>query len=139
MAANFTYFLSNAILGHILGKTAYSMPTVYVALSSTTPTVSGTNFTEPTIGTGGYARVATSGATWNAAASGSTTNAASISFPNSTAAWTSGASNLTYVGLYDAATAGNFLGFGLISNPAPVNGSGVTVSLPIGDLTVSLT
>ena len=71
-------YLANKLLDHQLGKTAYTMPTVYVGLSSTTPTVGGTNITEPS--TGSYARVATSASTWTAASGGATSNAAAITF-----------------------------------------------------------
>ena len=107
-----TTYLANKLLDHQLGKTAFTMPTVYVALSSTTPALGGTNVTEPSAGA--YARVATSGATWNAAASGTTANAAAITFPTATADWLA-AANLTYGVLYDAVTAGNCLGYGVLT------------------------
>ena len=75
----YTYYTTNKVIDHVNGKTSFSMPTVYVGLSSTTPTLAGANITEPS--TGGYSRVATSGATWNASVNGTTTNAAAITFP----------------------------------------------------------
>lgn len=123
----------NKLIDHQLGKTAYTMPTVYVALSSTTPVIAGTGVTEPS--GGGYARVATSGATWSAAAGGTTSNAAAITFPTATADWASGA-NLTYGLLYDAPTAGNFLGFGVLT-VAKNCLNGDTISIAIGGLTVT--
>ena len=127
-------YLANKLLEHQLGKTAYTMPTVYVALSSTTPTLSGTNVTEPSGGS--YARVATSGATWGTAASGSITNAAAITFPTATADWVAGA-NLTYGVLYDASSAGNCLGYGALT-VAKNALNGDTVSIAIGGLTVTI-
>lgn len=128
-------YLANKLLDHQLGKTAYTMPTVYVALSSTTPTAAGTNVTEPSGGS--YARVATSGATWATAASGATSNAAAITFPTATASWVSG-SNLTHVALYDASSTGNMLAFGTITVPKSAI-SGDTVSIAIGELDITLT
>lgn len=128
-------YLANKLLDHQLGKASYTMPTVYVGLSSTTPTASGSNVTEPS--TGSYARVATSASTWNAASSGSTSNALAITFPEATADWLS-AANLTHGLLFDAPSGGNFLGFGALTAPKNAQ-SGDTISIPAGQLTVSLT
>jgi hypothetical protein len=127
-------YLANKLLEHQLGKTAFTMPTVYVAMSSTTPTLTGTNVTEPS--TGGYTRVATSGATWGTAAAGSITNATAITWPAASADYLAGA-NLTYGALYDAITAGNFLGFGVITVAKNVL-NGDTASIPIGGITVTI-
>jgi hypothetical protein len=107
---------------------------VYVGLSSTTPTTAGANITEPS--TGGYARVATSGATWNAASAGSTTNASAITFPAATADYLAQA-NLTYGVLYDASTAGNVLGYGALTVAKNVL-NGDTASIAAGTLTITL-
>lgn len=127
-------YLANKLLDHQLGKTSFTMPTVYVGLSSTTPALNGTGITEPSGGS--YARVATSGATWNAAASGATSNAAAITFPTATADWASGA-NLTYGVLYDASTAGNVLAYGALTVAKNVL-NGDTASIAIGGLTVTI-
>jgi hypothetical protein len=129
-----TYFLANKLIDHQLGKTSYTMPTVYVGLSSTAPTLSGSNITEPSGGS--YGRVATSGATWSAAASGATSNAAAITFPTASADWLSGA-NLTYGVLYDASTSGNVLGYGALSVAKNIL-LGDTAQIAIGDLDVTL-
>lgn len=128
-----TTYLQNKLIDHSNGKTSYTMPTVYVGLSSTTPTLAGTGVTEPS--SGAYARVATSGATWAAAASGASSNAATITFPTATGDWLSGA-NLTYGLLYDAATSGNLLGYGVLSVARNVL-NGNIASIPIGGLTVT--
>lgn len=130
----YTYYTTNKIIDHANGKTAWTMPTVYVGVSSTTPALGGTGVTEPS--TGGYARVTTSGASWNAAASGSTTNAAALTFPQASADWVAGA-NLTYGLLYDAPTGGNLLGYGALTVPKNcLNGD--TFSVAIGGLTITL-
>ena len=128
-------YLANKLLDHQLGKTAFTMPTVYVGLSSTTPAAAGTGVTEPSGGS--YARVATSGATWAAASAGATSNAAAITFPAATADWLTG-SNLTYGVIYDAASAGNFIAYGVLSVAKNVL-NGDTASIAIGGLTVTLT
>lgn len=129
-----TTYTANKLIDHLNGKTSFTMPTVYVGLSSTTPAVGGTGVTEPS--GGAYARKATTGSTWNAAASGSATNAAAITWTAASADWVSGA-NLTYGVLYDALTAGNLLGYGVLSTPRPVL-SGNVASLAIGALTVTM-
>jgi len=131
-----SYYEANKVLDHENGKTAYTMPQVFVGLSSTTPAQGApvTNVTEPT--GGAYARVATTGATWNAAAAGSTTNAAAVTFPTATADW-AGGSNLTYFVFYDAATAGNILGYAALTTAKNcLNGD--TLSFPAGSITRTL-
>lgn len=128
-------FLANKLIDHQLGKTSFTMPTVYVGLSSTTPTAGGTNITEPS--GGAYARVATSAATWNAASSGSATNAQAVTFTTASADWVSG-SNLTHAVFYDASSGGNFLAFGSLGTAKAVL-NGDTASFAAGQITVSLT
>ena len=129
-----TYYLANKLLDHQVGKASYTMPTVYVGLSSTTPTLAGGNVTEPS--GGNYSRVTTSAATWNSAASGATSNAAAITFGQASADWLAGA-NLTYGVIYDAATNGNLLAYGALATPKNVL-SGDTASIAIGDLDITL-
>ena len=129
-----TTFLANKLLEHQLGKTAYTMPAVYLALSSTTPALAGTGVTEPS--GGAYARVATTGATWGTAAAGSITNAAAITFPTATADWAT-AANMTYGVLYDASTAGNCLGYGALTVAKNVL-NGDTASIAIGGITITI-
>jgi hypothetical protein len=130
----FSTFLNNKLIDVSTGKTSYTPPTVYVALSSTTPAVAGTGVTEPSGGS--YARVTTSGATWNAAASSTTTNASAITFPTASADWASG-SNMTHFVFYDAASAGNMLGFGsLTTAKAILNGD--TASFAPSALSITL-
>lgn len=103
--AGFSDYSSRKILDHIVGKTSYTMPTSYVGLYTAAPTDAGGG-TE--VSGNGYARVATTGTTWNAAsgsAPASNSNAAAITFPQSTASW----GTLVAWGLFDAATAGNLL------------------------------
>ena len=128
-------YLANKLLDHQVGKTAFTMPVVHVGLSSTTPAASGSGVTEPSAG--GYARVATTGATWQAAVAGISANVAAITFPKATADW-SGGSNMTFGVLYDAATGGNLLGYAplavarnVLSGDTPfidVNGLNITLS-----------
>jgi hypothetical protein len=124
---------ANLVLDLIFSKaTNNAAATYYIGLSSTTPTNSGTNVTEPS--GGNYARVAvTNNATNFPAASGrAKSNGTTIVFPTATADWVAGA-NLTHFVIYDAASAGTFVGWGALTTPAPVL-SGTQASFAAGDL-----
>ena len=84
----FTETGSNQLLRMLIGQNSSSLPTgsnCYIALSTTTPSADGTNFTEPN--KNGYARVLigtyNSSATYkmNTPASGTTSNKEAIFFP----------------------------------------------------------
>lgn len=136
--AGFTDTVEQALLDHFLTDGAYTPPsTMYIALSSTTPTEAGGNFTEPSGGS--YARVSTTAADW-AAASGTApaTKATSTTktFPTATADWVSG-SNLTHFGLYSASSAGTLLAWGALTTAKPVL-NGDTASFASGALVLKL-
>jgi hypothetical protein len=96
MPGSMTDYLENKVLEHIMGKTAYPMPTVYVALYTGVPTEAGG--VSEIIG-GGYARVQ---ATFGAATGGSINNNQNIVFPAATANW----GEIVGVGLVDSPTVG---------------------------------
>lgn len=129
-----TTYLENKWLNHSVGKTAFTMPTVSVGLSSTTPATDGTSVTEPS--SGSYARITTAGSDWNAASGGVITNAVDLVFPTATADWVSGA-NLTYGVLYDASTAGNLLRFSALAVAKPVL-NGDTFKILAGNLSITI-
>lgn len=102
-----TDYSARASLNYITGRAAPPpLPQAFMALFTTAGSDNGTGFVE--VSGGGYARVATTPATW-AAPSGSSpvsiTNALAISFPTATASW----GNVTSWGFFDAATGGNLL------------------------------
>lgn len=130
---------AQALLNSLFGKTSNfgalaSAPAIFAALSTTAPAEDGTNVSEPA--GNGYARVATVGADWNAATLADPSvisNANPITFPTATGAW----GTVTHVALYDALTAGNYLGSGtLLVSKAPTNGD--TPSFAAGTLAVTL-
>lgn len=125
------------LLDHLFG-TAYTAPTnIYVGLSSTTPTSTGTNVTEPSGGS--YARVSTAAADWAAATAADpalVTNNNAVTFPTATADWVAGA-NLTHAVLYDAASAGNFLGYSQLATAKPVT-NGDTAEFAAGAIDVEM-
>ena len=133
-----THLTNGRVLDQQFGAVAPTVPaTYYVALSTTTPVIGGTNFTEPSTVATAYARVAIDNdkVTWGNAASSSLTNLIEISFPESTASW----GTVTYVGLYDNGTAGagNLLYYGLLSPSRSVQ-TGTILYFGIGDITVSI-
>jgi hypothetical protein len=115
-------YWARKVLDHTTGKTSIgSLPTIYVALFTAAPTDAGGG-TE--VSGGSYARVATSGTTWNAAAGSapaSTSNANSITFPTATADW----GTVVAFGLFDASTSGNLIAWDYLGNHAwkPFTGS----------------
>lgn len=90
-----------ALLDHMTGKTSYTVPTWYVALSTTTPTEGSGNFTEPSAGA--YARFQITAATWTAASGGdpsSTSYGGAITFNQATGGW----GTITHFGLFSVRT-----------------------------------
>jgi len=90
-----------AMLDHFSGKTAYTVPTWYVALSTTLPNESSGSFTEPS--NGGYIRQTLTAATWTAATGGdpsSTSYGGAITFPTATGGW----GTVSYFGLFSVKT-----------------------------------
>jgi hypothetical protein len=127
-----------ALLNGVLQDPSYAgYATLYIGLSSTTPTEAGANFTEPS--GGAYARVATTGADWSAAtgtAPAVKTTTAVKTFTTASADWVAGA-NLTHFGLFDASTAGNLKWWGALTTAKPVL-NGDTASFAAGALILKL-
>jgi len=130
---SFSNFWENEILDHIFGKGTYTPPSnIYVALSTTDPTDSGSGISEPSGGS--YARKSTAPADWDAAVSGTVDNANAITFVEATGSW--GA--ITHFALYDALTGGNMLAHGALTTSKIID-DGDVASFAAGDLDVSLT
>lgn len=136
--AGFVDTVEQALLNGVLQDPSFSgYATLYIALSTTTPTEAGGNFTEPS--TGSYARVSTTGADWGAAsgtAPAVKSNSATKTFPTATGDWSS-AANMTHFGLYDAPTAGNLVAWGALTVAKPVL-NGDTASFAAGALVLKL-
>ncbi len=135
--AGFTDAIEQALLDHFFNDPSYTPESLWIALSSTTPTEAGGNFTEPSGGS--YARVATTAADWNPAtgtAPATKDNSAVKTFPTATADWVAGV-NLTHFGLFNASSAGTLRGWGALTTPKPVL-NGDTPSFPAGSLIAKL-
>lgn len=128
---SFGDYAENKVLELIVGKTAFSTPTAYLAASTADPTDDGSGVAEPS--GNGYARVSTAGADWNAAASGSIDNANAITFPEASGSW----GTITHVALYDASTGGNMLAHGALDSSQAI-ASGEVLRVPAGDATLTL-
>lgn len=123
----------NAVLDKTFGAVNWTPPaTLYIGLSTTAPANDGTNITEPT--GNGYARVAVPNDTtnWPTASGRGKTNANAITFPAATGSW----GTVTHFVIYDAATAGNFYGWGQLNVPQAVT-TGIAPSFATGSFVVS--
>jgi len=112
--------------------------TVYIGLKTANPTDDNSGGTEPTIPTGGYARIVSPATDWEEAAAGAIQNDEILAFAESTAAWSTGATPLTHFIVMDAAVAGNMLAHGELTTPRTVNAAGVLLRFPVGELDVTL-
>lgn len=127
--------IDNAVLNHLFGKSTWTAPAgVYLGLSSTTPTKSGTNVTEPS--GGNYSRRQLLAAELDAASGSANTNNVELAFAPATADWLA-AADLTHIVMYDASSGGNFLGFGALAVAQKVR-SGDTFRIPVGDFDGSI-
>jgi hypothetical protein len=126
---NFSTFWANEILDHLFGKGSYTPPTIHVALSTSAPTDAGGNVSEPS--GGAYARKQTAASDWNTASGRLTDNATALEFAEATASW----GTITHFALYDAATGGNFLGWGALTTSKAI-GAGDTPRFAAGALDV---
>lgn len=128
---NTTYFL-NLVMGNLFGtQTTPAVPTgYYIGLSSTAPTISGTNVTEPATSTG-YKRVKLSGL--STPTNGVIKNGSAIQFNESTAAW----GTMNYYVVYDAESAGNLLFYGSLSTSRTIE-INTTLIIKANELTLTL-
>lgn len=126
--AEFTDFLENKIIDHMLRNQAYTPPsTVYLALFTTAPSDAGGG-TE--VSGGAYARQAV---TLSAASGGASSNSADITFPQATADW----GTVTHVALMDALTSGNMLMHTPLDASKTIN-TGDTFKINAGDLDLTV-
>ena len=129
--AEFSTFLENKIIDHLLRNQSYTPPaTVYVALFTADNGLEGGTITGEVSG-GSYARQAV---TLSAASDGESSNSADITFPTATADW----GTITHVALMDAATSGNVLMHSALDASKTVN-NGDTFKINAGDLDIAVT
>lgn len=127
---SFSDYVEDAVLDHVVGKTSFTMPTVWVGLSTADPLDDASGNAEPA---SNYARKSTAGADWNPASGGAIDNANPLSFVQATGAW----GTLTHFSLWDAASAGNMLAHGALA-ASKVIGNGDTGTFAAGDIDITL-
>lgn len=142
-------YLENKIVDAIFrGQTLPTITTTYIGLT-TNPLYdanTGTNASEFAFA-GGYTRVAITGSLTNwmgtsyntggtvsAGTNGTVSNNTAITFPAPTGAW--GVANS--FGLFDAATAGNLLFFGQLTNPKTINAGDAAPTFTANTLSIQL-
>ena len=128
---SFSDHWEDEILDHLFGKGAYTPPTIYVGLSTADPGDDGTGLSEPS--GNGYARKVTAASDWDAASGGAMDNANTIEFAEATGNW----GTVTHFALFDAATSGNLLAHGSLTQSKTID-DGDTARFAAGDLDVSL-
>ena len=126
--AEFSNYLENKVLDHVLRNTSYTSPTtVYVGLFTSDPTDAGSG-TE--VSGGSYARQTLSVTT---ASGGIVTSSADVTFPQATAQW----GTITHLGLLDAITSGNLLMHTALTTSKSID-NGDILKISSGNLTVTL-
>jgi len=135
MASGKSDYLEVALLNHLFGSVAYTVPgTYHFALFTSAPNDAGGGTEVNTSGTG-YARVAVTNNTTNfpTIISGSKSNGTAINFPLcGPTAW----GTITAFGIYDASTAGNLLFWGDLTTPRSVL-NGDTPRFAVGALVIT--
>lgn len=132
-----TNYLENKILDHIMGITAYTMPTgLWLSAFITAPS-EGSGGTEAAGGS--FARVDVTGK-FSASSGGASANTEEISFPTATANW----GEIFSVGIFDAASGGNLLRYMPLTTPegdptSVVVHTGETITFAAGNLTFAET
>lgn len=131
MAGSLSDYAENKVLEHIVGKTSYTMPSVYVALLTAAPneSASGDEINEVT-DANNYARKTTSGV-WGTASGGAITNTSAVTFNQASGSW----GTVTHFALMDSGNWGEgyVIAWGDLSASKAID-SGDTPEFAIGDL-----
>ena len=126
--AEFSDFLEDKIIDHMLRNQAYTPPTtVYVALF-TTPTNDAGGGTE--VSGGGYVRQAV---TLSAASGGASSNSADVTFPQATADW----GTVSHLAIMDSESGGEMLMHTILDASKTIN-NGDTFKINTGDLDITV-
>ena len=126
--AEFSNYLENKILDHVLKNISYTSPTTaYVGLFMSDPTDAGTG-TE--VSGGSYARQVLSVTT---ASGGIVTSSGDVTFPQATATW----GTISHIGILDALTSGNLLMHTALTTSKVIE-TGDILKVSSGNLTVTL-
>ncbi len=126
-----TTWFKNVIQGNVWNvQTTPALPTTYyLALSTTLPTVNGTNVTEPS--GNNYARIQLTGL--SAPTAGLVTNTTNLYSNLSTGSW----GVIPYYGIYDAPTSGNLCMFGDFASSKTIDANTI-LTIVAGELDLQL-
>lgn len=126
--AEFTNYLENKLLDHVLNNASFTSPTtVYVGLFTAAPTDT-TSGTE--VSGGSYARQVLSVST---ASEGVVTSDADVNFPQATGNW----GTIVALGIHDALSSGNLLMYTDLTTSKTIE-NGDILKVSSGSLTVTL-
>ena len=129
--SGFSDYLEAKVLNHVFGGTAYTAPsTLYVGLYTAAPSDTGGG-TEVTGGS--YARKSMAAMTVSGTSPTNSTNGAAVEFVTATGSW----GDVGWVGVFDAATSGNLLGWAALTASKTV-ASGDVFRFDSSDLTITL-
>ena len=129
--AGFSDYLEDKVLNHVFGGTAYTAPsTLYVALYTAAPSDTGGG-TE--VSGGSYARKSMPDMTVSGTSPTTATNGAAVEFVTATGSW----GTVSHVGVFDALTSGNLLGWAAIT-ASKTDSSGDVFRFDAGDLDITL-
>lgn len=135
MAGSLSNYAENAILDHLLSKTAFTMPAnIYAALCTVTITDSMTGSTITEANYTGYARKEILASDLNAASGGVVTNSADIVFD----ACTAGSSTVVGVAIVDATSGGNMLCYSDVTSKV-IDTTATPPTIAAGALSITLT
>jgi hypothetical protein len=128
-------YLESQLRAHIFRTASFTKPTTLaVALFTAAPSDAGGG-TEVTGGS--YARVSVNplDTNWTAASStdGVTTNTSAVTYAAPTATW----GTVTHFGIYDAASAGNLLGWGALTTSRVISNGDAAPSFAAGALSIT--
>ena len=129
--AGFSDYLEDKVLNHVFGGTAYTAPsTLYVALYTAAPSDTGGG-TE--VSGGSSARKSKPDMTVSGTSPTTATNGAAVEFVTATGSW----GTVSHVGVFDALTSGNLLGWAALTASKTVS-SGDVFRFDAGDLDITL-
>lgn len=130
MSSGFSTYLSNKVLLHALGKTAFTQPsTLYVALFTSAPSAAGGG-TE--VSGSNYARATLAPSALSVTNNVATTNA-DITFATPSGSW----NTVVAAAIFDALTSGNMLAFGDLSVSKTIAQDDI-IKFASGNITITL-
>ena len=137
MAGSASDYAENKIAELIVGKTAFALPTVWVALCTSAPGEAGSAAAIAEVpDANAYARKSTTGSDWTTAVAGAISNAAAITFVQASGSW----GTVTHFALVDSGTwgTGHVLAWGDLTTPKAIT-LGDTPQFAIGELDITVT